>query len=343
MTSDNPEIFQHQNEPPSHGTSTVPMPVAPARALTDPIADFSQQDVGLGVERATAIANVLADIVDQRGLSVRIGGGEHLKIEAWQTLAMLVGVSSGTEWSRAIYNPRGEYEGEEARCQVLRTATGQLITAGEAGCYADENQKRRDGTFVHRWIDACEGHSSRPTGPCGSVTRHAIKSMAQTRAASKALSSALRFIPVLAGFAGTPAEEMDGITPSGQGGQGGRRGAGQSGGAISEGQAGRISAIAYSRAQAMPADPETGQKIHGYAIVDAVLRAAGGETIPRGTRKEGFVAHMIAHIPKAQYEAFCAAVETWHSGEPLDFSLAPPTAEDAISAGATSEGEQAGA
>jgi hypothetical protein len=38
--------------------------------------------------------------------------------------------------------------------------------------------------------------------------RHAVLSMAQTRATSKALGQILRWLPVLAGFSGTPAEEM---------------------------------------------------------------------------------------------------------------------------------------
>ena len=37
---------------------------------------------------------------------------------------------------------------------------------------------------------------------------YSIRSMAQTRAMSRAASSRLRYIPTLAGFSGTPAEEM---------------------------------------------------------------------------------------------------------------------------------------
>ena len=58
-----------------------------------------------------------------------------------------------------------------------------MIGAAESGCYRDEN----------RWRNA---------------ERHALKSMAQTRATSKALGQVLRWIPELAGYSGTPAEEM---------------------------------------------------------------------------------------------------------------------------------------
>jgi hypothetical protein len=38
-----------------------------------------------------------------------------------------------------------------------------------------------------------------------------LRSMAQTRACAKALRNAFAWIPVLAGYEGTPAEEMDGV------------------------------------------------------------------------------------------------------------------------------------
>lgn len=78
---------------------------------------------------------------------------------------------------------------------VIRIADGAEIGAAEAGCFYDETIGR---DRKRRWYD-----------------RHAVKSMCQTRAASKALAQVLRFIPVLAGYSGTPQEEMPRDMPNG--------------------------------------------------------------------------------------------------------------------------------
>lgn len=170
---------------------------APSNLVTrDALEEFGT--LNIGVERATAIANQLKPIVDSRKLAVQIGQGEHLKVEAWVTLGMFCGVSPQTEWTQEVRNPKsGELEGYKARVQVIRMATGEAIGAAECSCHFDEQQKRRDGSGLYdRWIEY------------GRQNRHACMSMAQTRATSKALAQALRWIPVLAGYSGTPFEEM---------------------------------------------------------------------------------------------------------------------------------------
>ena len=170
--------------------------VASEFVAVDALEDFGKLNVG--VDRATAVANQLKPIVDSRGLAVRIGQGEHLKVEAWVTLGMFCGAAPKTEWTQEVRNPKsGELEGYKARVQVIRMATGEVVGAAECGCHFDEQQKRRDGSGLYdRWIEY------------GRQNRHACMSMAQTRATSKALAQALRWIPVLAGYSGTPFEEM---------------------------------------------------------------------------------------------------------------------------------------
>ena len=167
-----------------------------ALVARDALEEFGK--LNIGVERATAVANQLKPIVESQGLAVTIGQGEHLKVEAWVTLGMFCGTSPQTEWTQEVRNPKsGELEGYKARVQVIRMATGEVIGAAECGCHFDEQQKRRDGSGLYdRWIEH------------GRQNRHACMSMAQTRATSKALAQALRWIPVLAGYSGTPFEEM---------------------------------------------------------------------------------------------------------------------------------------
>lgn len=139
-----------------------------------------------------------------RAWLVRMGPGRHARIEAWQYLGQRAGVTARVTETRDVRHPlTGDYEGVTAVAEAIIMATGQAITRAECDCYADEVQKRRDGKGVHqRWLD-----------PAGKPNRQAIKGMAQTRACSRALAGALRFIMELAGVEGTPAEEMDGVDP----------------------------------------------------------------------------------------------------------------------------------
>jgi hypothetical protein len=179
----------------------------PAQAQ-DALTVFGRDEIGL--ERATRIANQLDSIIREKGLAVQIGPSKHIKVEAWCAVASMVGVAPQTAWTKAIRD-EGTMEvcGFRSRVEVRRLATGDIIGAAEASCYADEVQKKRDGTYLHRWVDYCPRYDSPPTSPCKQrPTLHAVESMAQTRATSKAIGQVLRWIPVLAGYSGTPAEEM---------------------------------------------------------------------------------------------------------------------------------------
>ena len=135
------------------------------------------------VERASAQANALAKVIKQQKLSVNIGGREHVRIEGWTLLGTMLGVFPVVEWSRPYMDV-----GWEARVEA-RTLSGAVVGAAEAECLRIEDN----------WTDKPD---------------YALRSMAQTRAASKALRLPLGFIMVLAGYEGTPAEEMDGVKPS---------------------------------------------------------------------------------------------------------------------------------
>lgn len=132
------------------------------------------------LERAMSTANALMPVVREKGLIANIQGKDHLTVEAWQTLGAMLGVTPVCLWTRKLDN------GWEARVEA-RTLEGRVIGAAEAECLTAET----------RWAKADD---------------FAIRSMAQTRATSKALASVLRFVATLGGAAGTPAEEMHGVT-----------------------------------------------------------------------------------------------------------------------------------
>jgi len=129
-----------------------------------------------------AAANALMEVVRRQSLSRKLGGKEYLFYEAWLTLGRFFKLTPKVEWSRPIWH-EGKVIAWEARAVVL-DEEGREVAAAEAMCGKDEKN----------WRD-------RPA--------YALRSMAQTRACAKALRSVLSWIVVLAGFAPTPAEEIE--------------------------------------------------------------------------------------------------------------------------------------
>jgi hypothetical protein len=129
-------------------------------------------------DKMVELADVLMDVVRTKQLAVRIRNREHLTVEAWTTLGASVGVHAAIVWTK----PNESGDGILARAEA-RTLEGALVGAAEGECSRVE----------HRWKDA---------------EPYAIRSMASTRAISRALQAPLRHIAVLAGYEGTTAEEM---------------------------------------------------------------------------------------------------------------------------------------
>lgn len=191
------------------------------------------------VAQATEIATALDGIVRAQGMRTKVGSqkkidpetGEpakdasgkfiweprwHVNVEGWQTLATLLGLAVVPAWTRRVmdpetgkpervrypvheitYHPKSKGGGKaaertyeidgyswEARVEVFKD--GVLIGAGEAMCSRAES----------KWKEADD---------------YAVRGMAQTRATSRAIGAAARWIVTLAGYSGTPAEEMQGV------------------------------------------------------------------------------------------------------------------------------------
>jgi len=131
---------------------------------------------------AKQMAQPLGDLIRDRKMVTKIGRNEHTNIEGWQTAGAMLGISAHTVWSRLARGlPEGE-RGWEARAEA-RTRSGEILGAAEGMVTNTERN----------WKGA---------------TDQAMRSMAQTRAQSKALASCLRFVMTLTGVSGTPAEEV---------------------------------------------------------------------------------------------------------------------------------------
>lgn len=151
-----------------------------ALAAQTPATLFRTDDPVQVLARATEVADALKDVLAHQGMIQRIQGRDHVRVEGWTTLGAMLGVTPVCVWTRPVD------KGWEARVEA-RTLDGRIIGAAEAECL------RAESTWKSR-------------------ADYTIRSMAQTRATSKALGSVLRFVVTLAGYSGTPAEEM----PTGQ-------------------------------------------------------------------------------------------------------------------------------
>lgn len=135
------------------------------------------------IQEATHAANAVRKIIVEKGLARRIGSGEHVEYEGWLTVGRFYGCIPDIEWSRPVKDSDGKITGYEARACLIHLATGRVISHAESMCsWTEDNWKNRD--------------------------EFAVRSMSETRAASKALRMVFGWVMVLAGYKPTPAEEM---------------------------------------------------------------------------------------------------------------------------------------
>ena len=146
-----------------------------------PVNLFRTDDPAEVIRRATETATALSEVLRSQKLLVTIGKRDHVKIEGWTLLGSMLGVFPVEDGEAEPIEVNG-VAGFKATVKAV-TRDGAEVGRATAYCMRDEpNWKGRD-TF-------------------------ALASMAQTRAASKALRMVLGFVVSLAGFDPTPAEEM---------------------------------------------------------------------------------------------------------------------------------------
>jgi hypothetical protein len=133
------------------------------------------------LQEAAKAAQALRDVIERKPQKVVINGKQFLQFEDWQTLGRFYGVTVAARATN--YIEQGRVRGYECHAEAIR-ADGQVISAAQAMCMDDE-QKWRDKPLFQ------------------------LRSMAQTRAQAKALRNVLAWVVVMAGYAPTPAEEMD--------------------------------------------------------------------------------------------------------------------------------------
>ena len=139
---------------------------------------FRTSDPAAIKSEALRVAKEWAPLIEEQHLYATIGRGKHVLVEGWTLLAAMAGCSPVVQWVK----PNATGDGYIARVEVF-DREGRLVGAAEAMCeHSEGHWKTRDN--------------------------HALLSMAQTRATSKALRNKLGFVITLAGYEATPAEEM---------------------------------------------------------------------------------------------------------------------------------------
>jgi hypothetical protein len=186
-----------------HAVSTPQEFIVDDALVIAPPAPLALQRAPEEILREAAIAaKALRDLVESKPKKVVLNGKTFLQFEDWLTVARFYGVTVAAR--STTYVERGRVQGYECHAEAILVSTGQVIGAGQAECLDDEKNWNmravyRDGQRV--------GEEKVPL--------FQLRSMAQTRAQAKALRSILSWVVVLAGYAPTPAEEMDGAGDKG--------------------------------------------------------------------------------------------------------------------------------
>lgn len=135
------------------------------------------------IRQASAIATELSRVIDEQELFTQMGKNKHINIEGWATLGAMVGVSAQEGQEPEQINLDGGWIVYKSNIELIRLADGAIVGRASAICSNEEKF----------WRDK---------------SHNAIRSMATTRAAGKAYRLNYAWIVVLAGYSGTPSEEM---------------------------------------------------------------------------------------------------------------------------------------
>jgi len=157
---------------------TEAVSVVPAEPPTVLLGVVQASAPGELVKAATEVANALGGVIESKKLYNSINGRRYVRVEGWTTLCAMLGCLP-----REVSVSRNEGGTYEATVELARMNDGAILTRASAECGMDEPT----------W-------AKRPD--------YARRSMAVTRATSKACRIAFSWVMVLAGYEATPSEEI---------------------------------------------------------------------------------------------------------------------------------------
>lgn len=182
------------------------------------------------LDDASRAAKALMQVVSGKKDKLMFNGRQYLAVDDWQVVGTFHGCTADIEWTRPI--EVGDARGWEARA-VLMDRTGRILSHAETMCLDDEDHWSDRPKYAYCYVLKSGGHSEEDPGPdeivwepnpfkpgkvrpmkermqvgVEKVPSFQLRSMAQTRAISKVHSNVFRWVSQLAGYAGTPAEEL---------------------------------------------------------------------------------------------------------------------------------------
>jgi len=240
---------------------------------------------------AALVSKALARYAEEHGLYKKIGASKHLQVEGWQMCGAMYRVTTRSVETRLLDMGNG-VRGFESVAEAVYVPTGTVIGRADAMCLSDEENWGLRPKY--EWIDGKKTQVALVPVPL-----QQLRSMAQTRAQSKALASIFKWVAKIGGFSGTPAEEMTGHEQGGDPGPGGPGGGGE------------------------PRQPQKKQPAGGDEVISeaqgkrlyALARQAGLDE--EGYRKflARFGYQRTAEVKRSEYERLCAEVQKSDAAE----------------------------
>ena len=185
---DDKEVVEENKEIVPVQMSELDLNNLPDYAILNPDIAMSKK-----LEVAANVANTLAPLLKsqklvKKGLNKKEPQKEYVLIEGWTTLGTMLGITPITKVIDVFESAKGRGYGYKAEAILVQNAIF-------------ENGEIKYGNILARAEAIDTSNSFRSD-------EEAIYSMAQTKALGKAYRNALSWIIKMAGFEGTPAEEM---------------------------------------------------------------------------------------------------------------------------------------
>jgi len=136
------------------------------------------------MQNVTNIANAITTIIDDKKLSMAIYNKRYVFVEGWQLAGAYFGIVPIVKKLELIPTNDAKEIKYRAEVELMNVKTDKIVGFGIAVCSNKEVGKT-------------------------AFAEYAVASMAQTRAVGKAYRLVLGWIVKMAGYEGTPAEEME--------------------------------------------------------------------------------------------------------------------------------------
>lgn len=176
---------------------------------------------------ARAAAVELQKIIVAKPKPVIFNGEQYLELEDWEMLGHFYGYSAKVESTKFVEFPAADHNdppirGFEASSLLLNERTGIVVGRAEAMCLDEE--ENWGSVPKYEWRDMIRDDKKVWDEATNKCKRERVvvamepkplfqlRSMAQTRASAKAFRTKLSWVAVLAGYAPTPACELDNKT-----------------------------------------------------------------------------------------------------------------------------------